>query len=74
MVIPACDGYKRQQGVCPSPPPNTPHTNLYLHLSFDLSKKKMSVPTIAIIGAGVAGLTLARVLQINGIRSTVFGK
>ncbi|KAF9976980.1 hypothetical protein BGZ73_007385 [Actinomortierella ambigua] len=31
-----------------------------------------SNPRIAIVGAGVAGLTLARVLQVHGIRSTVF--
>ncbi|KAF9205073.1 hypothetical protein BGZ59_000694 [Podila verticillata] len=32
----------------------------------------MSTPRIAIIGAGVAGLTLASVLQVHGIHSTVF--
>ncbi|KAI1296361.1 hypothetical protein EDD11_007416 [Mortierella claussenii] len=32
----------------------------------------MSTPNIAIIGAGVAGLTFARVLQVHGIHSTVF--
>ncbi|KAF9201663.1 hypothetical protein BGZ49_008108 [Haplosporangium sp. Z 27] len=32
----------------------------------------MSAPKIAIIGAGVAGLTLARTLKVHNIRSTIF--
>ncbi|KAF9975731.1 hypothetical protein BGZ73_000533 [Actinomortierella ambigua] len=31
-----------------------------------------STPQIAIVGGGVAGLTLARVMQVHGIRSTLF--
>jgi 2-polyprenyl-6-methoxyphenol hydroxylase-like FAD-dependent oxidoreductase len=32
----------------------------------------MSAPSIAIVGGGVGGLVLARVLQIHGIRSTIY--
>ena len=32
----------------------------------------MTTRTIAIVGAGLSGLVLARILQVNGIRSTVY--
>ena len=32
------------------------------------------IPKIAIIGAGPAGLALARILHVNGIASTIFEK
>ena len=32
----------------------------------------MTPPTIAIVGGGLGGLVLARVLEINGIPSTIY--